>query len=280
MAGDFLRVLLMLRSARGTLLQCRSGEITGQKTQFFMATPGGMNFFDDDDIIPTTTSKPKPTSHPARKPQNGNGHAPVDTPAANDGLAWGDSSVVTGDGLVRAKATAERSLRFALVPKVAPVGALSHFVNSGQKKGFFRCAGETCPLCLREDPKWQGVALVVVYENADNAGKIGTKTPELSIAYITMTASHFRVISDACEGASPESVDWLLSFDRRRYSFRPCSTVPRYVSAGMQEQVAALARPLIGKLAGKAGRIATALELSAMTTNSANLGDIGDLETD
>jgi hypothetical protein len=184
-------------------------------------------------------------------------------------LTWGDQSVQSGDGLNRIKATADQQKRFALVPGLDPVGQLTHFINAGQRKGLYVCPGNGCVVCPREDARWNGVALAIEYTNADVNGKLAAdKKPEYRIGYISLSAAHFKTLSEASEGLTPFDIDWVMSFDGKRFGFRPVSNSPRYRHVGDGDLVVGLAAQFAPKLAGKAGRKISAADLKAMLANA------------
>jgi hypothetical protein len=230
---------------------------------------------EDDDLLnaelPDSADKPKfNTNKPNGKP-NGKTAAAA-APAFNPTFKWGDPSVKSGDGLDRVKATTERQVRFALVPNTDPAGGMTHFVSAGPRKLLAICPGHGCPQCPREDARWNGVALIVHYTNADQNGRIpAEEAPKYAIGYISLSATHFKTLSEAAEGCTVFDIDWIMSFDGKRFGYRPVSTVPRYRKAGDEEAVVKLAAPFHKRLAGKVGRKISALDLKALIAGAPTL---------
>lgn len=212
------------------------------------------------------------TPTPAFNKPNGKSTGKAASAAASTNsttVKWGDSSIQTGDGLDRLKATTERQLRFALIPGVDPAAGKTHYVAAGTRKGMFVCPGNGCPICPREDARHNIVALVVSYTNADANGKLpADQKPQYKVGYISLSPSHFRTLSEATEGATPYDCDWIQSSDSKRYTFRAVSTTPRYVKAEDADTVKKLAAPFVGRLNGKVGRTISAVDLKAMLAGS------------
>jgi hypothetical protein len=199
-------------------------------------------------------------------------------------VKWGDPKVQSGDGLPRIKATTERQLRFALIPDVDPAGHKegTHFIKTPSRSGYFACPGTGCPLCAKEDARWLGAALAVHYTNADENGKIPPDVkPTYAIGYISLSVAHFKTLSEASEGVTPFDIDWVQSFDGKRYALRPVTLVPRYRKAGDEEAIVKLAKPLIPKLGNKIGKKISALEMKQMLANAPTLeSGIEDMESE
>jgi hypothetical protein len=231
----------------------------------------------DDLRLPSLPSTPKANGKSAA-PKNGAAGASTSKAPT---VKWGSSEVQSGDGLNRIKATTERQARMALIPGVDPVGQLTHFIKTPSRSGYFACPGTGCPMCSKEDARWLGAALVVHYVNADENGKIPPDVkPTYAIGYLSLSATHFKTLSEASEGATPLDIDWVQSFDGKRFSLRPVSTTPRYRKAGDEEAIAALAKPLIQKLGNKVGKKISALEMKQMIANAPTLESLNDMEED
>jgi hypothetical protein len=216
--------------------------------------------------LPSATPKTNgKTSQAAGNGGNGSASGGFKPPT----VKWGDPKVQSGDGLNRIKATTERQVRFALIPGVDPVGAMTHFIGNIPRKGSYICPGAGCPQCLREDARWSVAALAVQYTSADANGKLAVEgKPTYSIGWISLSATHYATISEASEDKTPTDLDWVMANDGKRFSYRPVAAVPRYVKAGDEEAVLAMAKPLIPKLGNKIGRRVTALELKQLLSNA------------
>jgi hypothetical protein len=139
-----------------------------------------------------------------------------------DELEWGDEKTMSrSGGLDRLRPEKGKAVRFAIIPWLKPLRALTHFID---KKGTFRClATEDEPgLCckkLAEDGQLTIAALVLHYTNAPSKdGKYrkdehGRVPPiEWAIEYVQLGQTNYRDISElAPEGKVVTDLDIVMT---------------------------------------------------------------------
>jgi hypothetical protein len=215
-------------------------------------------------------------------------------------VEFGDSKLMAkGDGLNRIRAEKNKTVRFAILPYITPKSAHSHFVDTKDKKGTFRCLtakDEETPFCcakLGEEGMLHVVSLAIQYTNADpKDGTYVKGTPiEWEIGYVDLSRSNYRAVSNlAPEDSSVYDIDiamskkdsgigyeFVLRAVKARWKLNP--ELAAEVEAAAQKFVKDGGKKLIGKLGRKLDLVGWRALLSGQATSSAeaSLEDIGDL---
>lgn len=267
---------------------------------------------------PTTTTTTTTTS--AVKDNLEDGEVPVKAPVKSttveddeevfESVEFGDQKLISrSDGLNRIRPDKDKVARFALLPflkgkdgkPLALVGK-SHFVDTKDKKGTFRCAStkddETTPYCcqkLDQEGMVHVVALALHYTNADaKTGTYEKGTPiEWEVGYVDLSRSNFRSVSGlAPEDSSVYDIDIVMSKKTSGigYEFVAKATKAKWKqNPDLAEEVEAAAQKFVKdggkKLNSKLGRKLTLVEwrallsgLQASSGKEASLADIDDLD--
>jgi hypothetical protein len=209
---------------------------------------------DDLDLVVTTQSAA--TINPTATTDEDLDSAPAIT---SQSLDWGTAAPISlGDGLDRIRPKAGEVVRFAIIPNSAPLMSKVHFIAlAGKTPRFYVCAGAVCLACKSGDaPKTSIVALVAQYTNADPVtGKLGNDVvPNYKVGYLSLSPTAFNTILEApVEGSRPTDVDFAMSFDGRRYSFRVIASNARHIHRKETAQIIALAKPFETRLSNKLG---------------------------
>ncbi len=164
---------------------------------------------------------------------------------------WDDSRIKkAAAGLERyAPTNPGQGIGFAIIPGAPIVMAPTHYVSTGEnddQRGTYICLrhlGEQ-PICCEalEDPTIRVNVLAAIYTNANNAGRLpkGIK-PEVTVGYIRLSAANHQAITNMLpDGIEPSQVDIVMTKAKRPgYDFALPSpgSKPRYVEAGMQDEV-------------------------------------------
>jgi hypothetical protein len=243
----------------------------------------------EDEDIPVKTAASKPS------------HVTTDEDENLD-VGFGDQKLMSkGDGLNRIRPDKNKVARFALLPFISPKKGFSHFVDTKDKKGTFRCAptkGEDeIPYCcgkLDEEGMMHVVALAIHYTNADAKTGIYEKGQpiEWEVGYIDLSRSNYRAVSNlAPEDSDVYSIDIVMSKKDSGigYEFVLRSAKAKWKqNPELAAEVEAAAQKFIKdggkKLIGKLGRKLTVAEwkimlsgLQAASGKEASLEDIEDL---
>ena len=240
-----------------------------------------INTFSDSDEDELSSIKPQ------INPTKPNGSAPAQqaapSPAKSYDIDWDTDKVKAGDGLMRAKPGKDETLRFAVIPGVKPVAAMTHFFKA-PKTGVFQCLGEGCPACAKEESRWSVAVLVAVYTGANKqTGKLtSSSNPDIQIGYLGMSATVFEMLRSApLEGSGVADHDFAMTYDGRRYNIKLLS--PQTAYSKLKVDVVELAKPFVPKLQNKVGRIVSKTELRAMVASArtssedSNLSDVEEL---
>ena len=127
----------------------------------------------------TAAAAAAPATKRSRKPEPPVASARSPSISEDDGedldVDFGDQKLMAkGDGLNRIRADKQKVVSFALLPFIKPKAGKSHFVETKEKKGTFRCVAvksedETpyCCLKLEQEGMLHVVALAIQYANAD-----------------------------------------------------------------------------------------------------------------
>jgi len=235
------------------------------------------NVADDEELNLLPASKSKSTSASTKPTDKSNGRA-----ADLDGeVSWGSKDVTAGDGLIRLKATEDSKKRFAFIKGINPKAKKTHFEEAEGKTNSWLCDGVNCKFCKRgKRAGWSIAALVVSYENANDAGVVPKGTaPDYAIRYINLSATNFKKIAeDAPEDKQPTDCDYIQSYDGRRYAFTAkTEKAPLYVRNGDEETVTKMAKPYEKLLINKVGR---KYDANADFDAETESGDLSGLEDD
>ena len=244
----------------------------------------------EDEDIPVKTGASKPS------------HTTTDEDENLD-VDFGDQKLMSkGDGLNRIRADKQKVVRFALLPFIKPKAGKSHFVETKDKKGTFRCVAvksedETpyCCLKLEQEGMQHVVALAVHYINADAKTGIYEKGQpiEWEVGYVDLSRSNYRAVSNlAPEDSDVYSIDIVMSKKDSGigYEFVLRSAKAKWKqNPELAAEVEAAAQKFIKdggkKLIGKLGRNLTIAEwkillsgLQAASGKEASLEDIEGME--
>ena len=284
-----------------------------------------MKQFENDELdeLPVASSKPTTTTTttttkttaaptaPAKDELEDDGEVPAaksHTKAAADDddenldVEFGDQKLMAkGDGLNRIRPDKDKVVRFALLPFLTPKAAKSHFVDTKDKKGTFRCAPtkteDEIPYCcqkLEQDGMAHVVALALHYVNADaKTGVYEKGTPiEWEIGYVDLSRSNFRSVSGlAPEDSSVYDIDIVMSKKTSGigYEFVARSLKAKWKqNPELADEVEAAAQKFVKdggkKLIHKLGRKLTVIEWRALLAGQqaasgkeASLEDIDDM---
>jgi hypothetical protein len=263
--------------------------------------------FEDDelDVIPTKTAVTTPaaeaeTEAPAETPAKAETKTAVAADEDEDlDVDFGDQKLMAkGDGLNRIRAEKGKVVRFALLDFVKPKKGYSHFVDTKDKKGTFRCApvkteGEIPYCCakLEEEGQQHVVALALLYTNADpKTGKYEKGASiDWEVGYVDLSRSNYRAVSGlAPEDTSVYDIDMVMSKKDNGigYEFTLASVKARWkLNPDLGEEVKAAAAKFVNdggkKLIGKLGRKQTPIEWKALLSGQAASGkeaDLSDIE--
>ena len=283
-----------------------------------------MKQFDNDELdeLPvasvSTKSKPTTTSHvatPRATPKDelddddtppvvkSNSKASADDDDENLDIEFGDQRFMTkGDGLNRIRPDKDKVVRFALLPFLSPKSAKSHFVDSKDKKGTYRCAPvkseDEIPYCcqkLDDEGAQHVVALALHYTNADpKTGTYEKGTPiDWEIGYVDLSRSNYRSVSGlAPEDSSVYDIDIVMSKKTSGigYDFVAKSLKAKWkLNPELAAEVEAVAQKFVKdggkKLISKLGRKLSVIEWRALLSGvqaasgkEASLADIDDLD--
>jgi hypothetical protein len=230
---------------------------------------------EDEAPAPKATTKSKANAAPADDDEN------LD-------VSFGDQKLMAkGDGLNRIRAEKGKMVRFALLPFVNPKAAKSHFVETKDKKGTFRCLpvkeGEIPYCCQKLDEEGQQhvVALAIHYTNAspkDGGYEKGTPI-EYEIGYVDLSRSNYRAVSNLIpEDGTIFDIDIAMAKKDNGigYEFVARSTkAARWkLNPELAAEVEAAAQKFVKdggkKLAGKLGRKLTLIEWKALLAGQSN----------
>jgi hypothetical protein len=179
---------------------------------------------------------------------------------ATQDLDWDAASpLVTSDGLDRIKPPVGKLTRFALVRDHRPLSAQIHFAAIGNKTArSYICGGLGCSLCKSGDAsRISVVALAVQYLNADTAtGRAAESHDHYKVGFLQLSPTQFNDVKmSPPENVKPTDIDFLSTFDGRRYSYKAACSPPQYFRIGDAALVSGLAAPLLPKLKNKLGGV-------------------------
>jgi len=214
---------------------------------------------------------------------------------------FGDQKLMAkGDGLNRIRADKQKVVRFALLPFIKPKAGKSHFVETKDKKGTFRCVAvksedETpyCCLKLEQEGMQHVVALAIQYTNAD--AKTGGYAKdaeghfppiEWEVGYVDLSRSNYRSVSNLPpEDSDVYDIDMVMSKKDNGigYEFTLKANKARWrQNPALAKEVEAAAQKFLRdggkKLIGKLGRKLTAVEWKALLAVQAASGKEASLE--
>ena len=238
----------------------------------------------DDDI---------PTGPP---PQHGARAAAAAKEPPGEGVEWGDSGVMTGEGRlerIRPEKGSNKVVRLALLPFLGnPRGLRSHYVLTKEGKRQYVCLGTVQgrafilgPCCkqLDEEGRYHLVNLAVQYTNSDtvldpksgNYSKGYAGPIEFKVGYVDLSRTNFRQISNLVEeGNSIYDYDLAMVLSGNKYDFFVKSRTPRWKStpelaAAVEAAAQAFVQDGGRKLFGRLGKRASLLEWKALLSNVA-----------
>lgn len=213
-------------------------------------------------------------------------------------VEFGDQKLMAkGDGLNRIRADKNKVVRFALLPFTSPKAAKSHFVETKDKKGTYRCLskGDELGYCcqkLDEEGMQHVVSLALWYTNADpKTGVYEKGTPiEWEVGYVDLSRSNYRSVSNlAPEDSDVYGIDIVMSKKDNGigYEFVLRSAKAKWkqnpelaaeVEAAAQKFLKDGAKKLVSKLGRKISLAEWKVLLSGQTAASAKEASLEDLE--
>jgi hypothetical protein len=177
-------------------------------------------------------------------------------------IDWDEVQAVSySDGLDRLKTQAGEVIRFAIIPGIPLVSGYVHWILQGQTKRMYRCNGLAsngwaCTTCQSNEKKRLSLGMAVQYVNANkNTGALPADTvPDYRVGYVSLSQPNLNdIVSGPLEGVRPTQVDYVMTFDKRRYGFRVVANQARHIQRQETAGLVALARPLVHLLGKKLG---------------------------